>query len=352
MAGRKKPRAIDLFAGAGGLTEGLRLAGFRVVGAVELDPLACASYRLNHRRTVLWQTDIRRLTGPAMLKKLGLQRGELDLLAACPPCQGFSTLRTSNGTRKNRDPRNGLIGEVLRLIRSLVPKSVMLENVPGLSTSTHYAAFRRALRRLGYKVQWKILNVADFGVPQRRRRLILIASKTGSPRFADPDPVKRTVRDAIKGLRAPAKERKRKNADALHGYRIELSDKVKQLIRRIPKNGGSRSALDERSQLTCHKGFDGYRDTYGRMAWNNAAPTITGGCINPSKGRFLHPSHNRPITLREAALLQSFRPDYAFSLAKGRYAVALLIGNALPPEFIKRHAVALSKSGSQVSMST
>ena len=101
----KKPVAIDLFCGAGGLSEGLRQAGYKVVGAVEIDPLACRTYKLNHKGVKLWERDIAKVTGPEILKAIGLERGELDLLAACPPCQGFSTMRTKNGTRWNRDAR-------------------------------------------------------------------------------------------------------------------------------------------------------------------------------------------------------------------------------------------------------
>src|SRR3954463_3949066 len=109
----RKPTAIDVFCGAGGLTEGLRQAGYKVLGAIELDSLAARAYRLNHGSVRLWEQDIRRVSGPSVMKALGLKPGELDLLAACPPCQGFSTMRTKNGTRWNRDQRNDLIFDVL-----------------------------------------------------------------------------------------------------------------------------------------------------------------------------------------------------------------------------------------------
>src|SRR2546421_12880641 len=125
---KRKPRAVDLFCGAGGLSEGLRQAGYKVIGAVEIDALACKTYRLNHKRVKLWEKNIARLSGAAIMKALELQPGELDLLAACPPCQGFSTMRTKNGARLNRDRRNDLIFDVLRIIRSIRPISVMLEN--------------------------------------------------------------------------------------------------------------------------------------------------------------------------------------------------------------------------------
>jgi DNA (cytosine-5)-methyltransferase 1 len=336
---RRKPRAVDLFCGAGGLTEGLRQAGYNVVGAVEQDPLACSTYRLNHKRVRLWEMDITRLSGAAMMKLLKLRPGELDLLAACPPCQGFSRMRTKNGNRWTRDPRNDLIFDVLRFIRSMRPTSVMIENVPGLAGSRRYVAFRKGLESLGYRVKWDLLNTADFAVPQRRRRLVLLALKDGEPEFAREAARDRTVRQCIGDLTPPERSH-----DPLHNYPVRRSKKVEKLIRRIPSNGGSRVALGRKNQLPCHKRLAGFRDVYGRMAWDKPSPTITGGCINPSKGRFLHPLAHRAITLREAALLQTFPRTYRFSMDEGRYPVALLIGNALPPEFIRRHALAVRRS--------
>jgi DNA (cytosine-5)-methyltransferase 1 len=334
-----KPTAVDLFCGAGGLTQGLRQAGYNVLGAVELDSLASRTFRLNHRRVHLWEMDIRQLTGTEMLRVLDLKRGEIDLLAACPPCQGFSAMRTKNGTRWNRDARNDLIFDVLRLIRSLRPVSVMLENVPRLAENRRFKTFQKKLKSLGYQIRWDILNTVNFGVPQRRRRLVLLASRQAVPDFAPNDSKQKTVREFIEMLSPPSRSR-----DGLHNYKVARSKKVQKIIKKIPQNGGSRKALGAKNQLKCHQGFDGFRDVYGRMSWDRPSPTITGGCINPSKGRFLHPKAHRAITLREAALLQTFPKSYRFPLQGNRYAVALLIGNALPPEFIRRHAVALRES--------
>ena len=334
----KKPRAIDLFAGAGGLTEGLRQAGYKVVGAVENDPIACLTYRKNHPSTKLWEKDIRTLTSTSILTQLDLRPGELDLLAACPPCQGFSSMRTKNGSRRNRDERNDLVFEITRLIRSLRPKSVMIENVPGLANNRRFKEMLSELRQLRYKIVWDVLNAADYAVPQRRKRLILLASRIALPEFAPLEPAKKTVRQAIGKLAAP-----KNSSDTLHNYTQSRSKRIKTLINKIPKNGGSRRSLPLADQLQCHQRAEGFNDVYGRMTWNKPSPTITGGCTNPSKGRFLHPTANRAITLREAALLQTFPPDYYFPVHKGRDSVALLIGNALPPEFIRRHARELLK---------
>src|SRR5260370_32177353 len=169
---RRKPTAVDLFCGAGGLSEGLRQAGYDVIGAVEIDALACRTYRLNHHGVKVWEIDITKLTGKAMMESLKLQPGDLDLLAACPPCEGFSRIRTKNGALCNKDPRNDLIFDTLRIIRSMRPKSIMLENVPGLARNKRYAAFCKGLESLEYRIKWDILNTADYAVPQRRRRLV------------------------------------------------------------------------------------------------------------------------------------------------------------------------------------
>lgn len=338
---KRNPTAIDLFSGAGGLSKGLQLAGYKVIGAVEIDALACSKYKLNHSNVRLWEADITKLTGTKILKELKLRPGELDLLAACPPCQGFSSMRTKNGARKVRDRRNDLIFEVLRIVRTLKPKSIMLENVPGLARNWRYVAFQKRLVSLGYQITFDVLNTLDYGVPQRRRRLVLLASQLGEPQFAPKDSSLKTVRQFIGKLTPPIRSR-----DPLHNYSSSRSRRIKELFKKIPSNGGSRSALPRRQQLVCHKRIEGFRDVYGRMAWDKPAPTITGGCINPSKGRFLHPVANRAITLREAALLQSFPKSYRFDMDKGRFAVALLIGNALPPEFIRRHALALKELAS------
>ncbi len=332
----RKLTAVDLFCGAGGLSEGLRQARFEVLGAIDVNKLACAAYRANHKKVTLWEMDIRCLSGAMMMSALNIQPGELSLLAACPPCQGFSTMRTKNGGRRNRDRRNDLIFEVLRIARSIKPMSVMIENVPGLASDVRFLKFRKGLQALGYRVKWGVLNTVDFNVPQRRRRLVLLASKVGEPEFAPASKNYPTVRQAIGRL-----TRSRHSCDPLHNYSTRRCERIEDLIRKIPRNGGSRAALGARNQLLCHRRSDGFKDVYGRMAWDKAAPTITGGCINPSKGRFLHPRANRAITLREAALLQTFPEWYHFPLDKGRYQVAELIGNALPPEFIRRHATAL-----------
>ncbi|MCA9293213.1 MAG: DNA cytosine methyltransferase [Phycisphaerales bacterium] len=331
-----KRTAFDCFAGCGGLSQGLKGAGYRVVGAIENDPVAASVYELNHPNTLLWCSDIRRVSVNDVLSRLRLRRGQLDLIGGCPPCQGFSKLRTYNGSRRIRDRQNDLIFEFERLVLGLRPKRVMLENVPGLLRDQRLRRFRDALENAGYSVEADVIDVANYGVPQRRQRLVLLASRVSAVRFAEPASRTRTVRDAIGSL-----PRAGRSGDSLHDLPEKRSRLVAARIRAIPSDGGGRESLPGRLKLTCHRHSDGFKDVYGRMAWDEPAPTITTGCFNPSKGRFLHPSANRAITMREAALLQSFPKYYKFPSELGKVKIATMIGNALPPRFIRAHARAL-----------
>ncbi len=331
--------AIDLFAGCGGLTQGLKDAGYKVLGAVEIDPKARATYSLNHPDVPLVGEDIRAVTSSHLTKSSNVTRGHLDLLAGCPPCQGFSTIRRLNKPNAVRDERNNLIDEFQRLALELNPRMIMLENVPGIVKYRKFSELVRALKRAGYSVTFDVMDVSDFEVPQRRKRLILVANRIGPAILAKKCTKRVTVREAIHMLGEAGL-----SGDHLHDAPAKRSQHVQDLIALIPKDGGSRHSLPPDMQLKCHKGTSGFNDVYGRMKWDDVAPTITSGCVNPSKGRFLHPEYNRAITLREAAILQGFPKNYKFDLSHGKEAISLMIGNALPPKFIKQHAVAMAES--------
>ena len=327
------PTAIDLFSGCGGLTVGLKRSGFKVLGAVDIDPLSIKTYRANHKDVWVWEEDIRNLKPAEIKSKLELRKGDLDLLAGCPPCQGFSTMRTLNGAFKIDDPRNDLLLEFLRFVKALHPRTVMMENVPGLAKDERFEIFCTRMEKLGYLGDYRILNAEEYGVPQRRRRLVYLAGRMMEIPFAKRVRKMKTVRDAIGNLPKAGE-----SGDPVHDMRENRTPRIMELIRRIPKDGGSRTDLPEEYQLDCHKRCNGFKDVYGRMAWNDVSPTITGGCFNPSKGRFLHPEEDRAITMREAALLQGFPRRYKFPTTNNKSAVALMIGNALPPPFITAHA--------------
>ncbi len=332
----KELSAIDLFSGCGGLSLGLKGAGFKVAAAVEIDRKAQETYRLNHPNVHLYGEDIRKLNPLQILENAGLRVGELDLLAGCPPCQGFSRLRTRNKVTSVSDDRNDLVEDFLRFIEVMQPKTVMLENVPALARDPRFVGMQNQLHVLGYQTVVNVLDAADYAVPQRRKRLIMLASRVHVPIVADKVLKRLTVRQALKRMAEPGQGR-----DKLHGLGENRSQRVRDLIALIPKDGGSRSDLPLKFQLDCHKRSDGFKDVYGRLAWDDVAPTITSGCHNPSKGRFLHPGQDRTISLREAAVLQGFPRSYKFDIAHGKESIALMIGNALPPPFITAHANAL-----------
>lgn len=334
----KRRLAIDLFSGAGGLTQGLKQAGFNVVGAVEFHPVFAESYQMNHPEVSLKVGDVVKVEPYEYMKELGLKAGELDLLAGCPPCQGYSTIGTRNRGERD-DPRNELVYQVLRFALVFKPKTLMMENVPALAKDARLADLVAKLKKVDYKVDVKILNMSNYKVPQARRRMIMLASRLGDIEVVeqelDTDKMA-TVREAISFL-PPAGQ----SGDQLHDIIEKRKPKTQKMISLIPKNGGSRADLPYEYQLECHKKTTGFKDVYGRMQWDKPSPTITGGCSQPSKGRFLHPEENRSITLREAALLQTFPRDYKFSFKAGRQGVATMIGNALPPTFIQFHATSL-----------
>jgi DNA (cytosine-5)-methyltransferase 1 len=183
--------AIDLFSGCGGMTTGLKMAGFAVLGAVEIDARARETYALNHPDVPLIGSDIRKLSSTNVKKALGIKKWELDLLAGCPPCQDFSTLRRRNLLNVVRDDRNKLIEDFQRFALELMPKLIMMENVAGLQNYSRFKAFVMCLRRSGYNVIYDVLDVADYGVPQRRKRLILSANYLGEPKLAEPNQQKK-----------------------------------------------------------------------------------------------------------------------------------------------------------------
>lgn len=321
--------AIDLFAGAGGATRGLRDAGYSVIAAIENDRDACETYQANHPRTRLLQEDIEQVDPGQLRNELQLDVGQLTLITACPPCQGFSTL----GRGDRSDPRNDLVREIARFAGEFRPSVVLAENVPGLASDTRYAKMTRELESLGYLSETYIVNAAHFGVPQHRRRLICVAvdkklAHVLPAHLGDllPDSFDKSPVDAVTALKqaGPVKT----TTDILHRPRCH-SRAVINRIRAIPQNGG-RHDLPPKHQLACHKKIDrhGASTVYGRIRTTGPAPTMTTRCTTPSCGRFVHPTENRGITLREAALLQTFPKTYVFN--GSHQSIERQIGNAIP----------------------
>jgi len=320
--------SIDIFSGVGGLTEGMHNANFKTILAFEIDEIASNVYSLNHPDTSVVTKDIRKVSIAEIKRRLNGKK--IHLIAGCPPCQGFSSIRRLNRSNHIEDERNNLIMEYVRLVKALRPYTIMMENVPGLVS---YDLFKEALAILkdaGYKwIEYKVVDVKNYGVPQSRKRLVLVGSRLGEIKVAKPNYEKKTVRQAIGSLPLPAKSN-----DQTHRIFPTHQLDVQKRIELTPKDGGSRKDLPQEFLLKCHQAKNvGFNDVYGRLRWDDYSSTITGGCLNPSKGRFLHPEQNRCISAREAALLQSFPIDYKFILNIPRANLALQIGNALPPKF-------------------
>jgi DNA (cytosine-5)-methyltransferase 1 len=321
--------AIDLFSGCGGLSEGLRQAGFNVLAAVESDKKVVECYHQNHPETELINKDIREVEISDIEKVLGNRK--LHLLAGCPPCQGFSSVRRLNRLKSVKDKRNSLILEFLRCVKGLKPLTIMMENVPALENYYKFKYLCKSLESLKYKIDYDVINVVEYGVPQKRKRLVLIGSLLDDIKIAEGTNTLKSVRDAIGNI-----ESVKTTLDPLHKIVAKHSDRISNMIRLIPKDGGSRRDLPDEYILDCHRKKNvGFNDIYGRLKWDVPSSTITGGCLNPSKGRFLHPEEDRVITPREASLLQSFPENYYFPHDVEKEDLSRWIGNALPPTFSK-----------------
>ncbi len=321
-------RAVDLFCGIGGLTHGLVRGGVEVVAGLDLDPQCRFAYEANNRAQFI-QTDIRKLPGECVRVLLGT--GTRTLLAGCAPCQPFSTYRRSAKSARP-DEKWNLVADFGRLVQETQPDLVTMENVPQLRDHDVFSRFLSNLE--GYNVWHDVVQVAACGIPQTRKRLVLLASKLGPIRM-DTSSANRdstTVRATISHLRS-LEAGEFDSSDPMHAA-CSLSPLNLRRIR-ASRPGGTWRDWDPSLVATCHQGKSGetFPSVYGRMEWDAPAPTITTQCFGYGNGRFGHPEQDRAISLREAALLQTFPSDYRFlpEGAKPQFSViGRLIGNAVP----------------------
>lgn len=323
----KTIQAIDLFCGAGGLTHGLEQAGVRVVAGYDLDPACAYPYEANNKAR-FFERDIATLSGDELSSQWG---DGLRLLAGCAPCQPFSTYMLGKQERDNS--KWNLLAEFGRLVVETQPDLVSMENVPNLRKMDIFTDFLRLLETQGYSVWWKIVSCLEYGIPQKRSRLVLLASKLGVIELKPATHANAiTVREAI-GHLPPVTAGSPNPEDSLH-IASALSPINYQRIR-ASKPGGSWRDWPKPLVAACHKKTTGerYGSVYGRMTWDNPAPTMTTLCYGYGNGRFGHPEQDRAITLREAAIFQTFPENYQFLPSQEAATfrnLGRLIGNAVP----------------------
>jgi DNA (cytosine-5)-methyltransferase 1 len=336
--------AIDLFAGAGGLSLGLSRSGFTIGAALDNDPIASETYRRNIGDHITCAS-IEEVSAADLMKRAGVGRGECTLLTGGPPCQGFSLQRRGSRT----DVRNELVLQFVRMVEDVRPHFFLMENVGGLLTKhgkIFLDEFAQRAARLGYVIHIELLDAAEFGVPQHRRRAFLVGERCGSraPVFQFPKArggVKhRTVRDAIGDLPSPPLDGScHPNYDNHYRERRLAAINVER-IRHVPQGGG-REHLPPHLQLDCHKNNLDHRhlDVYGRLAWKQPSVTLTARFDSFTRGRFAHPIEHRSITIREGARIQTFPDSFAFG--GNREDQARQVGNAVPPLLAEQLGAAL-----------
>ena len=321
-------RAVDLFCGAGGLTHGLELAGVEVVAGFDTD-LACRyPYEANNRAKFV-ERDVNELSASDITDLIS--GADMSMIAGCAPCQPFSTYSRSGRSRKRGDDWQ-LVETFGNLVKEVQPDLVTMENVPQLVDHPVFSRFLESLK--GYAFEWSVVHAVRVGIPQTRKRLVLIASKLGAEGLTLTERQERTktVREAIGWLR-PIKAGETDPNDRLH-VSPRLTPVNLERIRNS-KPGGSWRDWPVELQASCHKKRTGatYPSVYGRMSWEEPSPTITTQCFGYGNGRFGHPEQDRAISLREAAILQTFPPKYQF-VRPGepvKFSVlGRLIGNAVP----------------------
>ena len=342
---KKEIVAVDLFCGVGGLTYGLKKAGIKVVAGVDYDETCKYAFEKNNKARFIHE-DIKKLKGSTISK---LYKGaDYKVLVGCAPCQTFSTHSTKIRKNKNlkKDERWSLLNEFTRIIKETKPDIVSMENVPLLEKQYVFKKFVKSLEKLDFTVHYKIINCSKYGIPQNRRRLVLLASKIGEIKLLSHTKKTKTVRDTIEILpRIGAGKIYKKDqlhvASALNEINLERIKNSKQ--------GGTWRDWPKKLRVDCHKRKSGstYSSVYGRMDWDKPSPTITTQFHRYGTGRFGHPIQNRALSLREGALLQTFPKNYKFIENKNNFSTVQLgihIGNAVPPKLGEMIGASIIKS--------
>ncbi|WP_415460140.1 DNA cytosine methyltransferase [Bifidobacterium psychraerophilum] len=327
--------AIDLFCGAGGLSQGLKESGIDVKAGYDIDPACEYPYKSNIGAPCILK-DIRRVTADDLISLW--DRDSVRLLAGCAPCQPFSSMR--RGFDTSGEDKWNLLDEFARLVRDTRPELITMENVPRLRKMSIFDDFLNTLESMGYSYDYQVLYGPDYGLAQERRRLVLVASRVSVVKVPDPIYSReeyRTVKDVIGNLPG-LKNGGMDPSDPLHKARMLNPLNLRRIQQSKPGGTWMDWPKEIRAQCQLKATGQSFKSFYGRMRWDVPSPTITTQSYNYGSGRFGHPSQDRPITLREAAMLQSFPKEYKF-VADGERPtfqnVGRLIGNAVPPVFGK-----------------
>lgn len=358
------PTVIDLFSGAGGLSEGFRQAGCQILAGSDLDPDAGLTFAKSHPEARFLSGSIYDLTGSDFLQASSLQRGELDILVGGPPCQGFSI---GNHNRGMHDARSHLFKEYLRVVADVMPKWLVMENVTGIMTvdgGEAFGAVKESIRTLGYTVEARTLKAEQYGVPQERRRVVFLANRVGAP-IVWPEkthgPGRRpfvTIADAIGDLpplkngegseimsypgfaRSAYQMLMRYGSDACHNHSAPKLGAINlQRMQHIPQGGSWRDIPFDLLPAGMKKAKrSDHTKRYGRLRWDGLSGTVLTKC-DMHWGAFIHPDQNRTLTVREAARIQSF-PD-RFHFTGSRTKQFTQVGNAVPPLMAKSIAKAI-----------
>jgi DNA (cytosine-5)-methyltransferase 1 len=336
MGIEEKISAVDLFCGIGGLSYGLEKVGINVNAGIDIDESCRYTFETNCK-TEFINKDIQEISGVELNSLYG--KNDTRVLVGCAPCQPFSSYTYKKN--KDKDSRWQLLYEFSRLVKESEPVIVSMENVPTLlnfKEAPVFYDFVDSLKKSGYHVWYKIIYSPDYGIPQKRKRLVLLASKLGDIEILPPTHSPEnyvTVKDAIGHLDIINSGEYSKN-DFIHKASL-LSDKNLKRIKQSVPGGSWKRDWDDELKLACHTSEKGktYTSVYGRMKWDEPSPTMTTFCTGVGNGRFGHPEQDRAISLREAAILQSFPEDYKFAdnLEDLKFAKASKhIGNAVPPK--------------------
>lgn len=343
---KEKLKAVDFFCGAGGVTCGFQSAGIKVLGGIDIDVTCKETYERNNEGAIFLNKDISTYQPKALRKDLKIKPNDDKLIfVGCSPCQYYSSV---NNIKSKSAKGKLLLEDFQRFVDYFKPGYVFIENVPGLKRSPEspLAKFKEFLDANSYIYSDDVLNAKYLGVPQNRRRYVLIASRV-SPSIDLPNENKDklvSVGQAIgdTNLFPPIPAGHKDNSYFIHTS-AELKEINLRRIRSTLPNGGSRDGWPPELQLDCYRSYAGHSDVYGRMKWGKPSPTITTKFYSLSNGRYGHPEQDRALSLREGAVLQSFPIDYRF-YASGQGKIARLIGNAVPPKMAEEIGKAIIKS--------